>query len=415
MASAPAPAAFKRPADPPQPGGPAKRAAPTPAQATTPKAAPGSPADAEELRREIAALKKQYQGREANLLIRLSRKEAEVQNLLSELQSLAPLLHPDSTNLTSKLLDPALLTLHVAMRAQLAEKDAKIARLTEELAAREFTPQGIVGKRLIGKLKAVQSENEELGKLVYGGRMEALEVELGLAKKIAAEAKQGLVDANSLIVDLDADLETLQPHLYNARAELRWYRRRFGPRSSLVADAGTQTEEPEPEPYYEGEGGYRYGSDGGEEYNRNEGEYRDARDGGEFRENEGTYHDAGEGEDEREGDEGEPDYEFGADGENAEGAPREDDDRADDMRDEERVQEAGDFRDDRQERASSEPRGESGEQQRSAEEARREEQDMQAEANQDEVFYDDGAGEEGAIEEALAEAEAEEGAYLDGE
>jgi hypothetical protein len=95
--------------------------------------------------------------------------------------------------LTNKLLDPALLTLHVALRASLAEKDARIARLTEDLAAREFTPQSIIGKRLIGRMKALQNENEELGKLVYGGRMEGLEVELGLAKKIASEAKTGLI------------------------------------------------------------------------------------------------------------------------------------------------------------------------------------------------------------------------------
>ncbi len=75
----------------------------------------------------------------------------------------------------------------------MAEKDARIARLTEDLAAREFTPQSIIGKRLIGRMKALQNENEELGKLVYGGRMEGLEVELGLAKKIASEAKTGLI------------------------------------------------------------------------------------------------------------------------------------------------------------------------------------------------------------------------------
>lgn len=113
----------------------------------------------------------------------------------SELQSLAPLLHPDSTNLNNKLLDPALHTLYSALRQSLAEKDAQIAKLTEELSAREFTPQSITGKRLIGRLKALQSENEELGKLVYGGRMEGLEVELGLTRKIALEAKNGLLGA----------------------------------------------------------------------------------------------------------------------------------------------------------------------------------------------------------------------------
>lgn len=174
--------AFKRPADPlPHP---AKRAATGPA---------GGDETADELRRALERQQKDYKAREAALLIRLSRKESEVQNLLSELQSLAPLLHPDSTNLTSKLLDPALQTLHVALRASLAEKDAKIAKLSEELAAREFTPQSVIGKRVVGRLKALQAENEELGKLVYGGRMEALEVELGLAKKVAMEAKNSLL------------------------------------------------------------------------------------------------------------------------------------------------------------------------------------------------------------------------------
>jgi hypothetical protein len=65
---------FKRPADPPQLGGSAKR--PAPAALRPGESSP--PSDPEDLRKEIANLRK----REANLLLRLSRKEAEVQNLL---------------------------------------------------------------------------------------------------------------------------------------------------------------------------------------------------------------------------------------------------------------------------------------------------------------------------------------------
>lgn len=70
---------FKRPADPLQPAGSAKRPATGPARTGT-GAADSSPPSEET--KDIAALKKQYQSREANLLIRLSRKEAEVQSLL---------------------------------------------------------------------------------------------------------------------------------------------------------------------------------------------------------------------------------------------------------------------------------------------------------------------------------------------
>jgi len=120
-------------------------------------------------------------------------------------------------------------------------------------------------------------------------------------------------------VDLDNDLESLQTHLYNARAELKWYYAREGRKDAIVKEVEIQTDEPEPEPE-------RYEEQGGEyeeEYRGEARNYRAASDGGDYPEQEedrdraAGYNEEQEGEGEY--DEREP--ELNAEGQQEEIAP----------------------------------------------------------------------------------------------
>lgn len=90
-------------------------------------------------------------------------------------------------------------------------------------------------------------------------------------------------------MELDNDLESLQAHLYNARAELKWYQSRYGRRDAIVREAETQTDEPEPERYEDHGRDYRDGYDARDGRDTDEGyrtggdgNYRPASDGGDY-------------------------------------------------------------------------------------------------------------------------------------
>ncbi|KAJ3340190.1 hypothetical protein HDU93_007279 [Gonapodya sp. JEL0774] len=194
------------------------------------------------LQEEIRLLRNAHLQRETTLMVKLSRKEEEVQTLLAEVNNLSAALNDDgSESLRKKLLDPSLSLLYKAMRKELGEKDSKVKELQAELLAVQFSPNSVVGKRLVAKLKALQMENEELGRLLFSSnRVEQLQTELGLQKKLMEELKSSVEEADQIIVDLDNEIESLQGTLFNQQAQITWYERRYGKRETLVADAEVQ-------------------------------------------------------------------------------------------------------------------------------------------------------------------------------
>ncbi|CAJ0627174.1 15461_t:CDS:2 [Entrophospora sp. SA101] len=121
-----------------------------------------------------------------DLLIKLVKKEEEVQNLLGELQTLSQTLAPEFSYepaYRKKFLDPAINALFRTMKMELEEKDKTIENLKRELDGVGFTPNSITGKKLVEKLRTLQNENEELGRQLRQGRVEQYEVEIALQRK----------------------------------------------------------------------------------------------------------------------------------------------------------------------------------------------------------------------------------------
>ncbi|CAG8577306.1 5603_t:CDS:2, partial [Racocetra persica] len=174
-----------------------------------------------------------------DLLIRLTKKEEEIQNLLGELQNLSQTLTPDFTfdqSFRKKFLDPAINLLFRNMKKELEDKDKTIESLQHELEGVKFTPNSITGKKLVSKLRALQDENEELGRQLRQGRVEQYEVEIALQRKMIYELKQGLEESDNQLISMDNEMERLQDLVFKLRAKVKLYEDKFGPLDTSPAD-----------------------------------------------------------------------------------------------------------------------------------------------------------------------------------
>ncbi|KAI8809565.1 hypothetical protein BJ742DRAFT_228287 [Cladochytrium replicatum] len=177
--------------------------------------------------------KQQARNREASLLFRLAKKEEEVQTLLTELQDQARQINPELDMTKRKLLDPTMSLLWKVMRNEVREKDEHIKQLEADLHGVQFTPNSITGKRLIAKIRALQTENEELGRLLSRGRTEQLTVEVVLHRKMVEQLKHTLQEANQLVVELDQEAETMQSTIFNLQARLKRFEESINDRGEM--------------------------------------------------------------------------------------------------------------------------------------------------------------------------------------
>ncbi|CAG8580210.1 5794_t:CDS:2 [Acaulospora morrowiae] len=186
------------------------------------------------------------------LQIRLTKKEEEIQNLLAtiikftllgELHNLSQTLTPDFTfdqSLRKKFLDPAINALFRAMKKESEEKEKTIENLQRELTGVSFTPNSITGKKLVTKLKALQDENEELGRQLRQGRVEQYEVEIAMQRKLINELRHGLEDYENQSIAFDSEIERLQDLIFQLQSKLKHYEKKFGPLVSANKEHATE-------------------------------------------------------------------------------------------------------------------------------------------------------------------------------
>ncbi|KAJ3040440.1 hypothetical protein HDV00_010876 [Rhizophlyctis rosea] len=131
------------------------------------------------------------------------------------------------------------------MKKELLEKNKKIEDLQQEVLGTNFTPYSIPGKKLLAKLRALQQENEELGKQLSQGKVEQLQVELSLERQSADELKATLEESNQLVVELDSEAEIMQVKILNLQARLEEYEKRDtdGQTSCPRSETGMDMEE----------------------------------------------------------------------------------------------------------------------------------------------------------------------------
>lgn len=135
---------------------------------------------------------------------RIHIKEQQIQDFASQLTELK-----SSIPAKSNLVDPAINLIFLKLKNELKATKAKLEDTQKELTAWKFTPDSNTGKRLMAKCRLLYQENEELGKIVSNGRLAKLESDLALHRDICDDLKRSQSEVESIIQDLDVDVEGL--------------------------------------------------------------------------------------------------------------------------------------------------------------------------------------------------------------
>merc|ERR1712013_662204 len=159
--------------------------------------------------------------RENLLVMRLTAKEQELQEMAAQIAELKSAQAPTTSVLRSTLLDPAvnLVIQRLTKECDQLKKAAEEAQ--NELAAWKFTPDSATGKRLMAKCRQLYQENEDLGKMIASGRLAKLEGELALQKNLTEEMKKNQLEMDEFMAELDEDVEGMQSTIYYLQQQLR--------------------------------------------------------------------------------------------------------------------------------------------------------------------------------------------------
>ncbi|KAI8818394.1 uncharacterized protein EV422DRAFT_185033 [Fimicolochytrium jonesii] len=176
------------------------------------------------LRQRLAKFQSELEKRsqpESSMILKLAKKDQDIGALTAELQALRRQQSDrDLESSPTKLLDPTWALLYGAMKKEVEEKNKKIEHLQREILGVSFTPYSITGKKLVSKLKALQTENEELGKQLYQGRVEQLQTALAMEKAVVEKLERRLRESDQLSLELDRENEAMQETIFELQHRL---------------------------------------------------------------------------------------------------------------------------------------------------------------------------------------------------
>nr|CAG4635132.1 EOG090X0FYD [Alona affinis] len=159
--------------------------------------------------------------RENILLMRITSKEQEIQDLMVQIQELKSSQAASAVSLRSSLLDPAVNLLVQHLRKELETAKSTLEETQNELSAWKFTPDSNTGKRLMAKCRLLYQENEELGRMISSGRLAKLEGDLALQRNFSEEMKKSQSELDEFLLELDEDVEGMQSTIYFLQQQLR--------------------------------------------------------------------------------------------------------------------------------------------------------------------------------------------------
>merc|ERR1719244_1443626 len=181
--------------------------------------------------------------RENLLVMRLTAKEQELQEMAAQIAELKAAQAPSTATLRSTLLDPAvnLVIQRLTRECDNLKKQAEEAQ--NELAAWKFTPDSATGKRLMAKCRQLYQENEDLGKMIASGRLAKLEGELALQKNLTEEMKKNQLEMDEFMAELDEDVEGMQSTIYYLQQQLREAKETIAKLESQLGDTKADTKD----------------------------------------------------------------------------------------------------------------------------------------------------------------------------
>jgi len=159
--------------------------------------------------------------REHLLIVRLTTKEQELQELSNQIAELKASQAPSTAAMRNALLDPAVNLIVQKLKKELETARNKLQETQEELSAWKFTPDSVSGKRLMQRCRQLLAENEEAGKMISSGRIAKLEGELSMQKALCEEMKKNQTEMDDFVQELDEDMEGMQSTILFLQQQLK--------------------------------------------------------------------------------------------------------------------------------------------------------------------------------------------------
>ncbi|GAB4813595.1 hypothetical protein N2152v2_000641 [Parachlorella kessleri] len=194
-------------------------------------------------REELSALRP----REAALQAALCAKTLENLDLRRQLQAAKQASDPSVVQLRQVLLDPAVNREFSRLRAEAEAKARELKIAQEELQAVQFSQESKAGRMLMAKCRALQDENEEMGRELSEGRLTQLERSLVAAREQLEELRRVYSELEDHAHAMDDEADLLQGQVLSLKRQLAQYQAQQ--QQAQQQDGGTQgTGEPLPPP-----------------------------------------------------------------------------------------------------------------------------------------------------------------------
>jgi len=159
--------------------------------------------------------------RENLLVMRLTAKEQELQEMAGQIAELKAAQAPNTQQLRSALLDPAVNLIIQKLKKECDSLRKQMEEAQNELSAWKFTPDSATGKRLMAKCRQLYQENEDLGKMIASGRLAKLEGELALQKNLTEEMKKNQLEMDEFMAEMEEECEGMQSTIYYLQQQLK--------------------------------------------------------------------------------------------------------------------------------------------------------------------------------------------------
>ncbi|KAK9843755.1 hypothetical protein WJX81_004983 [Elliptochloris bilobata] len=160
--------------------------------------------------------------RDVTLQQALAERNIDNVELRRQLAAARQAADPHIAQARQLLLDPAVAAEFERLKGE-ADAAAREARgLREELQAAHFSQESKVGRLLMAKCRALQEENEELGREAAEGRVAGLERQLALARGAVADMRRAYLELEDAAQQLDAEAEELQLQVFMLKHQIRF-------------------------------------------------------------------------------------------------------------------------------------------------------------------------------------------------
>ncbi|KPM03824.1 hypothetical protein QR98_0022590 [Sarcoptes scabiei] len=163
--------------------------------------------------RELKRTRLEAIRKENVLMMRLTLKEQELQDCLSQIKRLE-LFKYKANQPEFMLQDPALNYIFQKMDKEVENAKSRVEEMQKEMNAWKFSHDSMIGKQLMSKCKMLHQENEDLGKMISSGKIAKLESGLAMYKKYSETLAKSQQEFEETLNEIEENGEGLQNTIY---------------------------------------------------------------------------------------------------------------------------------------------------------------------------------------------------------